>query len=360
MAGFFNKNYKKLIIIPSILMIVFIYLAFFNPSIEKGIDLKGGNQIILHYPGQKDYSTIEPILKEKYNISEFQINETRNLNEYGLIIQFSSQKDIELVKDNKSKIDFENTNLQDLKTDIKELLDPLVNIDLLDISDINEIDSIDYLEDLKEYTNQTINLAKNNFNNNVISIIKEELNLEDDVKLQSREVVATLGSDFVSSSIKVGAVAFILLIIVILLFFKEIIPSGLIIFSAIFDILAALAGMALFNLSLSLTTIPALLMLIGYSVDTDILLSTRLLKSKNADLISVANNTMKTGITMTLTTLLTVVVMLIVSYSTQMLVVYEIATVLIFGLLGDLISTWFFNAPALMNYSINKRINKNK
>jgi len=354
MKGFFNKNYKHLMIIPLILAIIFIYLAFFSPSIEKGIDLKGGNQIILHYKGQRDYTAIEPILKEKYNISEFQINETKNPSEYGLIIQFSNQEAIDLAKDNKSKLDFENVNLEDLKLKLKEILTPLINLDLLHSSDLSEIELINNSSDLKDFTNQKINLAKNNFSNDVMSIIKEELDLDENAKLQSREVAATLGSDFVSSSIKVGLWAFILLIIVILLFFREIVPSALIVFAAIFDILAALAGMALFGLSLSLTTIPALLMLIGYSVDTDILLSSKLLKNKRGSPISAANKTIKTGITMTLTTLCTILVMLLISYYTQMIVVFEIATVLICGLVGDLISTWFFNAPALISYVENK------
>jgi preprotein translocase subunit SecF len=37
-----------------------------------------------------------------------------------------------------------------------------------------------------------------------------------------------------------------------------------------------------------------------------------------------------------------------------MLIILEIAVVLVCGLVGDLISTWFFNAPALISY-VNKK-----
>ena len=62
----------------------------------------------------------------------------------------------------------------------------------------------------------------------------------------------------------------------------------------------------------------------------------------------------ETGLTMTGTTFATIIVMLIVSYLTQMIVMYEISLILISGLIGDTISTWLFNAPALLSY-VNKK-----
>jgi preprotein translocase subunit SecF len=42
--------------------------------------------------------------------------------------------------------------------------------------------------------------------------------------------------------------------------------------------------------------------------------------------------------------------MLVVSYFYQIEVIYQIAAVLFFGLVGDLISTWLMNAPVLLWY----------
>jgi len=223
-------------------------------------------------------------------------------------------------------------------------------------ANVNEIDIINNKDDLKTYVNESIVLANNSFNENVVNFIKEYLDLTDDenVRIQTRDVSATLGDDFVKSSVIVGLFAFIFLVLVILFFFKELIPSGLIIFSAIFDVLAGLAGMALLGLPLSLTTIPALLMLVGYSVDTDILIASRLLKQRKGDSFSTLNRSASTGLTMTFTTLATVIVMMIISYFTQMYVILEIATILFFGLIGDLFSTWCFNGPALIRYILHK------
>jgi len=98
--------------------------------------------------------------------------------------------------------------------------------------------------------------------------------------------------------------------------------------------------------------------LIGYSVDTDILLTARVLKDKTEGPIDSANTSIKTGLTMTITTVSTVIVMLLISYFSQLLVVYEISVILLCGLVGDVISTWTFNAPALIKYA--ERKNKNK
>ena len=82
--------------------------------------------------------------------------------------------------------------------------------------------------------------------------------------------------------VKYLPLSFILMAIVVLLVFREPMVSLLVVISALADILTAAASMNLTGVQLSLGTVAALLMLIGYSVDTDILLSMRVLKRKGA------------------------------------------------------------------------------
>jgi len=349
-----NKKYNRLMIVPAVMLLIIITLVFIYPGIQKGIDLKGGYQIIVNYDTQKDYTGLESKLIDQYKLSEVHISETKAINSYGLLIEFAQPKEIETAKAERSKLDFINSNLETLKTGSTKALTPLVASNYLSASDIADIASAPTKDDLKVLLNEKLIDASNNFNLNVNAMIKTELSLDDNAKIQSREVAATLGADFIKTAIKVGITAFIFLIIVIFLFFREFMPSMLIIFSAIFDMLAGLVGMALFNIPLSLVTIPALLMLIGFSVDTDILLTTRVLKDRTGDPVAAANESIKTGLTMTFATIVTVIAMLIVSYSAQMLVVYEIAIILLFGLIGDIVATWFFNAPTLLNYVLGK------
>jgi preprotein translocase subunit SecF len=144
---------------------------------------------------------------------------------------------------------------------------------------------------------------------------------------------------------------------VVFLIFKTFVPSGAVVFSAMSDMLIAAAFMNVAGIELSLGTVAALLMLIGYSVDSDILLTTRVLKRRGTVQENISN-AMKTGITMTTTTLAALVVMYVVStYSylvipsfSQITLLSNISIVLIFGLVADLLNTWLLNTSVLRWY----------
>ncbi len=169
-------------------------------------------------------------------------------------------------------------------------------------------------------------------------------------RLQRTRVSPALGSIFWSNALWVLTVSLAAVIVVIFVFFREVIPSLAVVAAAAFDILAALGLMSVFGVRLSLASISALLMLVGYSVDTDIMLTTRLFRRRAAEITHSASESMKTGLTMTSTSVGAVAVMLFLSWLWQMELIFSIAAVLLFGLLGDLISTWFMNAPVLLLY----------
>jgi preprotein translocase subunit SecF len=93
--------------------------------------------------------------------------------------------------------------------------------------------------------------------------------------------------------------------------------------------------------------VAAFLMLIGYSVDTDILLSTRVLKHGHGTIFQRCIDAMKTGMTMSITTIAAVTVGLIFSQSE---VLKQIFTILLIGLIIDIIMTWLQNTAILRWY----------
>jgi preprotein translocase subunit SecF len=157
--------------------------------------------------------------------------------------------------------------------------------------------------------------------------------------------------------VKYLPLSFIFMAIVVFLVFRELVISLLVVISALADILTAAASMNLTGVQLSLGTVAALLMLIGYSVDTDILLSMRVLRRKGAvdDKIIGA---MGTGLTMASTTIAAVFSLIIISNFlylivpsfTRMDVIADMSTVLIFGLAADIFNTWVTNAQGLRWY----------
>jgi len=147
--------------------------------------------------------------------------------------------------------------------------------------------------------------------------------------------------------------AFVLMGIIVLAIFRTFVPSFAVILCAASDIIITLALMQVFGIELSLPTLAALLMLIGYSIDTDILLTTRLLKTREGNVSQRVRNTFKTGATITGTTIGVLVAILVFNAS---VVLSEIAAVLLIGLAVDMVNTWLQNAVLLRWYCERKGI----
>lgn len=124
------------------------------------------------------------------------------------------------------------------------------------------------------------------------------------------------------------------------------IPSFAVILAAFADILMTLVVVDMLGMSISGAGIIAFLMLIGYSVDTDILLTTRMLKGKEGSLNQRLFEAFKTGMTMTLTAIAAVGVSLIVVYSFSD-TLKQIFEIILIGLGFDIINTWISNASLL-------------
>jgi preprotein translocase subunit SecF len=156
----------------------------------------------------------------------------------------------------------------------------------------------------------------------------------------------SLGSSFWYQA-QVGImIAFILMGIVVFILFRKLVPSFAVIFAAVSDILVTLGLMQLFSIPLGLTSLAGLLMLIGYSVDTDILLTTRFLKGSEP-IKERFSGALKTGLTMSLTS---IGALTILWFSGISPVISNIALVLVIGLSVDIINTWLMNAGLLRWY----------
>ena len=162
-------------------------------------------------------------------------------------------------------------------------------------------------------------------------------------------ISARFGKQYQTQALQAIAIAFILMAVVVFITFRMFIPPLAVIFAAFSDIVIAVACMDLIGMELSLGTVAALLMLIGYSVDSNILLTTNLLRKKG-ELNEKLRNTMRTGITMTSTTMSAVFAMFLVSFYIDIPILKDISIVLLFGLVMDLMNTWLLNAGALRWY----------
>ena len=167
---------------------------------------------------------------------------------------------------------------------------------------------------------------------------------------------SSLSSNFYRQLIIAVIISFILMSIVVAISFRTFVPSMAVILSALFDIVMPLALVDAIGLKISAAGVAAFLMLIGYSVDTDVLLTTRALKKKEGTLNQRIYGAFKTGITMTLTSIAAVVpVFFIISGLPDSF--RQIFLILAFGLCADIVNTWFTNASIIKFYCIKKGIN---
>lgn len=188
---------------------------------------------------------------------------------------------------------------------------------------------------------------------------EEQRQLEDDVmgrysSVEIKQIGPVYGRDLQIQALKALMISFIGMALVVFLIFRSVVPSFAVVLSALSDIVIAAAFMRVAGIELSLGTVAALLMLIGYSVDSDILLTNRVLKRRGT-VEEKISRAMQTGITMTTTTLAALVVMyvvttfpyLVIPSFTQITLLSQISGVLIIGLAADLMNTWLLNTGIL-------------
>ncbi|OED30145.1 protein translocase subunit SecF [Methanosphaera sp. WGK6] len=167
--------------------------------------------------------------------------------------------------------------------------------------------------------------------------------------LSFRSVGALLSNAAMTQIIYALLFAFIFMAGTVFYVFRDLVPSVAIILSAVCNLSVAVGSMSLFGIPLSIASVGALLMLIGYGVDTDILLTTRLLKRREGSLEDRAEDALKTGVTLTFAALAAMIVLFVVVklFIPTAQVLEDISAVLIMGLISDLLSTWFMNLGIL-------------
>ncbi len=165
-----------------------------------------------------------------------------------------------------------------------------------------------------------------------------------------QQITVQQSKTFLSSLFQIIIVSFILVSIVVFFIFRSIIPSIAVIFGAANDIIIALGAMGVLGIPLGIASIGGLLMLIGYSIDTDVLTSIRILKRHEGTPEERAFSSMKTGLTMTGAAIASFAVLFVVSLIAYVPTYYEISGVVLFGLIGDLATTWLGNASMVLLY----------
>lgn len=157
----------------------------------------------------------------------------------------------------------------------------------------------------------------------------------------------SLGSSFFKQAGLALIISFLLMGLVVIAYFRVWIPSLAVIICAFSDIVVTLAIFNLTGMRLSTAGVAAFLMLIGYSIDTDILLTSRVLHRKEGTVMDRVYSSIRTGMTMSITTVCVVAVALIFVQSET---IRQIMLIVMIGMFVDMIMTWVQNVGILRLY----------
>lgn len=163
-----------------------------------------------------------------------------------------------------------------------------------------------------------------------------------------------LGELFWKQVVYVLIVGFVLMSLVIFIVYRVPLVSFSIIFAILANIIATLAITSILGIKIGFASFAGLLMLIAYSVDTNIVLTSNVLKG-GGDFNLTYKKALRTGLTLTGAITATMVVVLLLSTSKLMT---NIAGVLVIGFLMDIPNTWILNSFLIEWYITKYRVRR--
>lgn len=239
---------------------------------------------------------------------------------------------------------------------IYEKLDPIkLKLDLS--SKLEDLDT-SQIYDLITQEQKAVVIETKSSSDDSKKILEEYLGFELNEDNSSFEFTeSALSGNFYNQLLIAMLISFVLMSLVIFVIFRSLAPSMAVIVSAFADIVMTVALVNFLGIQVSSAGIVAFLMLIGYSVDTDILLTNRVLKGDNETLNKKIFGAFKTGMTMTTTAIFSVVSALVVIHSFSS-VLSQIFTIITIGLCFDVLNTWVTNVCLLKWYVKSKEKNQ--
>ncbi len=164
------------------------------------------------------------------------------------------------------------------------------------------------------------------------------------------QISPMLSEDAQQTAIWAMGIAFVLMSLLVIGLFRSAVPAFIVILSVTSNILIATAAINIVGIELTMGTVGAILMLIGYSVDSDIVLNTHVLKSKKSEFVDQVHDAMRTGVTMTVTSLAAMLVMSLAATIVGIELLAHMGLILAIGLAADLIITYMLNVSILRWY----------
>ncbi len=404
----FRGDYKRLALIPIILVLISL---FYIPKVDMGVDFTGGTLISLTLDEKVDADELKEDLQSEGLEADVRVFDTaigfkaevEVSQDENLIRAEELKEEFEERLPDVSRLEIQsNTNESAIpeynakKKEIEGIAD-----EMFALADVVPSENMTGMNDLEQGFSDAYQQVYENYEESISAPIDKYIDYK---SISVQTVSPVLSTHFIESALSVVLLSVLLSILAVLFFFrntmplsslgtgvvgafilyliaafiimpsfgpvigglaiiavavigfilvlfyqKELIPSVAVVIGAFCDIAIALGAMGLFGIPLTLPSFAALLMLVGYSLDTDILLTMRMLK-RRGDSREKAHDSMKTGLTMSTTGVIAFTSLFILSTLTHIPTYFEISAVALAGLFGDMFATWGINAVMLLWY----------
>lgn len=327
LGGIYNKHYKKFFILTVLLLILSLaYIGYFysknNDFIHRDISLTGGTTITIFSNEssvelQKALSAKIPDIETRYLLD--------NTGKQNQIIIMTQQKPEQVIP----------------------ILENYFGYTLNEKNSNTEFTGSSLSSDFYKQLGITVLIAFFWMSAVVFVIFAPKWKIKTIAIILNLLFGIFLGKMFFSFNLYISlAILAAFIAAIVFLYIKYSMPSFAVMSCAFADIVMTLAVVDFFGMTIAGAGIVAFLMLIGYSVDTDILLTTRVLTRKDSSVNQEIFGSFKTGMTMTLTAIAAIAVAFIIvrPFGTVLNQMFEI---LLIGLCFDMVNTWITNTSLI-------------
>ena len=349
-----SKNYLFLMGVPVLLLIVSLFFLF-GPGLKKGVDFQGGLLITVQTNSNVDTALLESKLSAyspSVTVSKFSSGSLKG-------VQIEMALDPVLLQ-----LQTENTIIQALYGNytLSKSLNPIqvqnyqnqINVEAAKFYAIlnkpvpsGNTDAL--VKSISDEVDAKQSSTRLGIQNTILQVTGSKPSSFD-------EIGSSLSNYFFTNSQTALIVSLIISGLVILIIVRGLVASIAVISGALFDLVITAGLMVVFNIDLSLGAVAALLMLIGLSLDTDIMLSINVLKRKEGTPQDRAFQSMKIGFLMNFTTLAAFGVLALVGWYYQIPTYSQIGSIVLLGSIVDFIATWCFDAGLILWFAERKQL----
>lgn len=355
-----SKNYKYLIVVPALLVLASLALIFFK-GVPQGVDLKGGVLLTVQTGQNVDVAALQASVEKVGKVSS--VRSFASPGGTGVEIELENNAKLGAVEEKVRELQAMGGKLRELEvnastaegSELERLVREQTTLNAEILSKAQPVlaelgasySGADGHASVRKVVEE-YGKAQDSYRTALVAAVKGAIAVDG---FSFREVGPSLSKFFLEKAKDILLYSFILAAIVVFLVFRSFVPSAAVIIGAVVDILVTVGGMSLFNIPLTLASIAGLLMLIGFSLDTDVMLTMRVLKRKENTAAERAFNAFKTGALMNLATISAFGVLALAGLYLQIPIYLQIGTVVVIGGIVDFAATWGANAVLVLSHA---------